>query len=86
MHELAKDGLVHRFDYDTLKKIEFCESCVSGKIHRVPFSGTSTIAKESLGLIHSDVCGKINSPSLGGAEYFLMFIDDKSHYVWIKST
>ena len=83
MHKIAKDGLVHGFNYDTSIKIEFCELCVSGKIHRVPFSRTRTRAKEPLGLIHSDVCGKFSSPSLGGAEYFLTFIDDKSHYVWI---
>ena len=28
--------------------------------------------------LHSDVCRKMNAPSLGGAEYFLTFIDDKT--------
>ena len=56
---------------------------MSGKIYRVPFSGTRTRAKEPLGLIHSHVCGKISSHSLGGAQYFLMFNDDKSLNVWI---
>ena len=57
---------------------------MSGKIHRSPFPGTGRErAEEPLGLIHSDVCGKINSPSIGGAEYFVTFIDDKTHYVWI---
>jgi len=28
-------------------------------------------------------CGKMNARSLGGAEYFLTFIDDKIHYVWV---
>ena len=37
---------------------------------------------EPLGIIHSDLCGKLSSPSLAGAEYFLTFIDDKTHYVW----
>lgn len=56
---------------------------MSGKIHRSAFPGTGRErAKEPLGL-HSDVCGKIDSPSLGGAEYFVTFIDDKTHYVWI---
>ena len=83
LRKLAKDGLVHGFDYDTSKKIDFCEPCVSGRIHRAAFSGNRTRAKEPLGLIHSDLCGKVSSTSLGGAEYFLTFIDDKSHYVWI---
>ena len=37
----------------------------------------------SLQTVHSDVCGKMNEKSLGGAEYFLTFIDDKTRYVWV---
>ena len=33
--------------------------------------------------VHSDVCGKLNTKSLGGAEYFLTFIDDSTRYVWV---
>ena len=29
------------------------------------------------------MCGKMNEKSLGGAEYFLTFIDDKTRYVWV---
>ena len=72
------------FDYDISKEIDFCESCVSGKIHRCPFPRNGRErAEEPLGLIHSDVCGKISSPSLSRAEYFVVFIDDKTHYVWV---
>ena len=38
---------------------------------------------ELLGLVHSDLCGKMNAKSLSGGEYFLTFIDDKSRYVWV---
>ena len=57
---------------------------ISGKHHRshFPTSG-GTRSKEFLGLVYSDLCGKINTQSLGGAEYFLTFIDDKTHYVWV---
>ena len=40
-------------------------------------------AEEPLGLVHSDACGKINVKSLSGAEYFLTFIDDKTHFTWV---
>ena len=33
--------------------------------------------------MHSDVCGKISTESLSGAEYFLTFIDDTTRYVWV---
>ena len=81
---LKKDGLVRGFDYDTSQVIDFCESCIGGKIHRNPFpkSGRER-AREPLELVHSDVCGKISSPSLSQAEYFVTFIDDKTHYTWV---
>lgn len=73
---LKKSRLVNGFD--------FCEPCVSGKIHwsGFPKPGRER-AEEPLGLVHSDLCGKISSPSLSHAEYFVTFIDDKTHYVWI---
>ena len=84
LSKLKKDGLVNGLDYDISKEIDFCESCLSGKIHRCSFPRNGRErAEEPLGLIHSDVCGKISSPSLSLAEYFVVFIDDKTHYVWV---
>lgn len=80
---LARDRLVDGFDFDMSKKIDFCEMCTEGKHHRSHFPTSSSRAKEPLGLVHSDVCGKMNSRSLGGAEYFLTFIDDMSHFTWV---
>ncbi len=37
----------------------------------------------ALELVHSDVCGKIQEKSLGGAEYFLTFTDEKTRYTWV---
>lgn len=85
MNKLKKSELVDGFDYTTQEKLDFCKPCVSGKIHRSPFPKTGRErATEPLGIVHSDVCGKISSPSLGQAEYFVVFIDDKTHYVWIS--
>ena len=36
-----------------------------------------------LEVVHSDVCGKLKNKSLSGAEYFLTFIDDKTHFTWV---
>ena len=38
---------------------------------------------EPLGLVHSDVCGKISIELLSGAEYFLTFIDGTTCYVGV---
>ena len=67
----------------TLPRLQgFCETCIGGKHQRSKFPASSTHCKEPLGLVHSDVCGKMNTASLGGAVYFLTFIDDNTSYVW----
>jgi hypothetical protein len=33
-------------------------------------------ASHPLELVHSDICGPMTTPSLGGAKYLLTFIDD----------
>ena len=82
LEKLATGKLVHGFDYDVSQDINFCEPCVSGKHHRSHFPTSITRSDELLGLVHSDVCGKMNAQSLSGAEYFVAFIDDKTRYVW----
>ena len=80
---MAKENLVDGYDYEKTKDIDFCESCTEGKHHRSTFPvKESERGKEPLDLVHSDVCGKMGAKSLGGAEYFLTFIDDNTHYVW----
>ena len=84
LKQLAVDGMVDGFDFDASGKTSFCESCVEGKHHRSPFpTGGCMRVKEPLELVHTDVCGKMNSTSLGGAQYFMTFIDDKTRYVWV---
>lgn len=80
---MAKEELVDGFDYNSLQAINFCEPCLEGKQHRRKFpTGGGRRSDEPLGLVHSDLCGKMNAKSLSGGEYFLTFIDDKTHYVW----
>ena len=83
LQRIARERLVRRFDYDLSNKIGFCETCVGGKHHRTPFGSSTTKTTEALELVHSDVCGKMQVKSLGGAEYFLTFTDDKTRYTWV---
>ena len=84
LQKLAKEKLVDGFDFNASRETSFCESCVEGKHHRsrFPVEGGKR-SSEPLGLVHSDVCGKINARSLSGGEYFLAFIDDNTRYTWI---
>ena len=84
LQKLARDDMIDDFDFDASSDLTFCETCVGGKHHKSQFpKGTSTRSNEPLGLVHSDICGKLNSKSMSGAEYFLTFVDDKTRYVWV---
>ena len=84
LQKLARQNLVKGLDLDHTKDIDFCETYIKGKHKKSVFPmSESHRAAEPLDLFHSDVCGKINVRSLGGAEYFLTFIDDRTHYTWV---
>ena len=82
LQELVKSKMVKGLDFDSKQKLSFCESCVQGKSHQLPFQ-QSTVKRTNypLELTHSDVCGKIGTQSLGGDEYFVTFLDDHTWYV-----
>jgi len=61
-----------------------CVSCVTTKQTRIPNHLPSTrITTVPLELIHTDFAGPMNIPSLGGARYFLLFIDDHTRYTTV---
>jgi transposase InsO family protein len=60
-----------------------CESCILGKHKRTSFPQSSTQAKQHLELVHTDLCGPMQTKSIGGRFYFLTFIDDFSRKIWI---
>ena len=81
---MAKNKMVSGLDFNWKHESSFCESCVEGKSHRLPFQqSTGKRANHPLELIHSDVCGKIGTQSLGAGEYFITFVDDHTRYVWV---
>ena len=83
---LATNDMVSGLDYKkhiSKDKIGFCEPCAEGKQQHTKFPhNESTRATKVLDLVHTDVCGKMDKPSLSGKEYFISFIDDKSRYAW----
>ena len=56
-----------------------CESCILGKHHREKFIyGVSYREKAPLEMVHTDLCGPMETPSLTGNVYIMTFIDDFS--------
>ncbi|UYV76594.1 hypothetical protein LAZ67_14001355 [Cordylochernes scorpioides] len=59
----------------------FCEACKYGKQQCQSFRSNENKQQYEVGeLIHSDLCGPMESQSLGGSNYFLLFKDDQSAY------
>lgn len=63
---------------------QVCESCVLGKHHREVFPSAATFrAKSPLELVHTDLCGPMQTESIRGSFYVLSFIDDYSRMTWV---
>lgn len=60
-----------------------CVTCVKGKQARLSFKVDGTRATELLQLVHSDVCGPMATTSMGGARYYITFIDDYSRKTFV---
>lgn len=63
---------------------DVCEACVKGKQCREGFPRVSESKSEDiLELIHTDICGPMQTPSCNGSVYILTFTDDYSHMLWV---
>ncbi|CAA7059578.1 unnamed protein product [Microthlaspi erraticum] len=81
MEVLSKEGYIPRME---IGELGFCESCVLGKSHKQSFPKAKHTTKGILEYVHSDLWGSPSTPeSLGGAKYFISFIDDYSKKLWV---
>ena len=79
---LRDEKLVNGLSLSDTEDMSFCEGCTKGKQKRNAFpKNEATRSSELLGIVHSDVCGPMQTASLGGNRYFVTFIDDKSRFV-----
>ena len=62
---------------------EVCEGCIFGKQNKESFSNRTWKASENIVLVHSDLCGPMETMSFRKARYFLTFIDDFSRNTWV---
>ena len=77
LQQLVKD--LEGVDLQPEGMMNFCEACVHGKMHRLPHTALKDInSKERLQLVHTDVCGPLQTQSFGGSSYFIMTMH--SHY------
>ena len=83
MKKLVDRDLVSQLDHNMSGEVGVCEACIGGKQCKNSFKLSKTKTSAPLELVHSDLCGKMGQKSLGGAEYFLTFLDDYTHYTWV---
>jgi hypothetical protein len=61
-----------------------CEACTEGKQYAAKWSNNEErVATKPLEIVHSGVCGPMRTTSVGGAKYFVIFVDDYSRKVWV---
>ena len=80
MAKLHKSGNLGSFD---LESYDTCESCLLGKMTKLPFSEKGKHASGLLDLIHSDICGPVSTHDRRGFVYFITLIDDHSRYGYL---
>lgn len=80
---LEKQGMVNGLLVLKDPHIDY-EGCALAKMHRDEFpSSLNRKKRDILELVHTDICGPMQTRSLGGAYYFLLFIDDCTRYTWV---
>lgn len=59
-----------------------CEACINGKQTRLPFNQIKdkTYIARPLYVVHSDVCGPITPPTFDNKNYYVLFVDQFTHY------
>jgi hypothetical protein len=80
MERLYADGLLTLFDFESY---EICEACLLRKMTKTLFTGFPERASDLLELVHTDVCGPMNTTARGGFQYFITFTDDFSRYGYV---
>ena len=80
---LQKKGMVDGLPVFHNFKLE-CDGCTLGKMHREEFPlHVNRKERDILELVHIDICGPMQTRSLGGAYYFLLFTNDCARFSWV---
>ena len=79
---ISAHGVVKGIDIKPNAGVKNCGGCILGKSHRTPFPKQSERkSKNILDLVHSDVLGPVEVPSIGGSRFIITFIDDHSNWI-----
>lgn len=80
---LLSEGMVSGLRYKQETASGPCAHCVKGKMQCQPLKLRGNRASERLKLLHLDLCGPVENPSISRSKYFLTFIDDCTRRVTV---
>ena len=75
-----KSGILNSLAFEP---IPMCESCLEGKMTKMPLKAKGYRATKLMELVHTDVCSPMSVQARGGYEYFVTFTDDYSRYGFV---
>jgi hypothetical protein len=83
---MVKSGMVMDMPLSGKEEIKLCESCVLGKNHCQPYptNAKASRSKKARKFFHLDICGPMSVNSLGGAKYYVLFIDNFNGYQFVS--
>lgn len=79
LERLMKNEILPSLDFTNLG---VCVDCIKGKQTKQTKKGAIR-SSQLLEIVHTDICGPFDVPSLSGEKYFITFINDFSRYGYI---
>jgi len=79
MMRLVSNEILSNLDFSDL---ELCVDCIKGKQTKHNKKG-ATRSSQLLEIIHTDICGPMDTPAFNGEKYYITFIDDFSRYGYV---
>ncbi len=77
LRDISKKNVMTGIRIHKTATLSFCEECIEGKMCHRPFKpGGEIHSTRKLQLVYSDVCGPVQTESVGRRRYFVTFIDD----------
>ncbi|KAJ4818128.1 hypothetical protein LUZ62_030694 [Rhynchospora pubera] len=67
----------------SLHKMSLCSECCMAKSHKLPFASRTSLSRAPLELVHSDLWGPSPVLSKDGYRYYVIFVDDFTHFTWL---
>ena len=83
INKLTKRNLVEGLPNVTFRKDKICEACQRCKQIKSSFkSKAETSSTRPLSLLHMDLFGPVDPPSIRGRKYTLVVVDDYTRFTW----